>query len=88
MNKNQFWAVYDKRGKVVSISKKQETAKEEALNLSGHRWALQTLNKDWGYLVKEGYTIENSTVIKQKEFTAAILNALVECDSGLYKVIN
>ena len=58
--KNIFWVVYNKKGKVIAISKNKSTTQEEALRLSKHRFTEQTFTRDWGYLVEEGYTIEKS----------------------------
>lgn len=63
MIKNTFWAVYDKNGVVVAISKDKTTAKEEALRKSKYRWTYQTFKEDWGYLKKDGYRIEESVII-------------------------
>ncbi len=62
MIKNTFWAVYDKKNKVISISINKETAQQEALKLNNYRWTEQTLKTDWGYLEKKGYTIKKSII--------------------------
>ena len=73
--KNVFWVVYNKKVRVVSISKDKRTAQEEALKLSNHRWTDQTFKKDWGYLLSDGYTIEKSAVITLKELEEEINQA-------------
>lgn len=60
---NKLWAVYDKRGVVVSISKNKRTAQEEALKQSKYRWTLQTFKTDWEYLESDGYKIFKSHII-------------------------
>ena len=62
-SKNYFWGVYDKKMKIVSISKDKRFAKEEALKLSNYRWTFQTFKKDWKYLEKDGYRILKSRII-------------------------
>ena len=59
---NKFWAVYNKKMKVVSISKDKITAQEEALRKSKHRWTYDTFKKDWGYLEKDGFKILESII--------------------------
>ncbi len=44
--RNIFWAVYNKKDKVISISKNKNTAKQEALKQSKHRWTFQTMEQD------------------------------------------
>ena len=60
--KNIFWAVYNKKGKVVSISANKIQAQVEALRLSNHRWTNQTFKEDWGFLAKEGYKVLKSEI--------------------------
>jgi hypothetical protein len=60
---NIIWVVYNKKGKVVSFSKDQKTAKIEALRKSKYRWTYQTIRKDWGYLVDDGYKLIRSTLV-------------------------
>jgi len=64
MKKNEFWAVYDKKDKVISISVDKRTAQEEALKKSNYRWSNQTFKQDWGYLISGGYKVIKSTIIK------------------------
>ena len=64
-NKNQFWAVYNRNGKVVSISKDKRTAQEAALIKSKYRWTNQTFTRDWNYLAKDGYKILKSCIISK-----------------------
>ena len=59
--KNQFFAVYNKKGVLVSISKYKKIAQQEALKKSNHRWTHQTF---WNYLVKDGYTVFKSKIVK------------------------
>ena len=63
MKKNEFWAVYDKKMRVVSISKNKQITQEEALKLSKHRWTYQTFKRDWGYLVSDGYKVLKSKIV-------------------------
>ena len=59
---NIFWAVYNKKGTVISLSKDKQTAQEEALRLSGYRWTYQTFDRDWEYLVTDGYHVAKSII--------------------------
>jgi hypothetical protein len=63
INKNNFWAVYNKKGVVVSISKNKRTAIEEALTKSNIRWNVQTFKKDCKYLKDDGYEILKSKIV-------------------------
>src|SRR3990167_2598199 len=54
---NIFWAVYNKKGRVVSISKSKEGAQEQALGKSKYRWTFQTIEKDWSCLEEDGYKV-------------------------------
>ncbi len=60
--KNIFWGVYNKKGKIISISKDKFSAQAEALNKSSYRWTWQTFKKDWGYLEKKGYKCLESEI--------------------------
>ena len=60
--KNTFWAVYDKKGYVVSISTDKDTSKSEALNQSTYRWTWNTFDRDWGYLINDGYKLLKSEI--------------------------
>lgn len=60
--KNTYWAVYNKRGKVVSVDRDKETAKEEAIISSNRHWTDKTIDKYWHYLLKDGYKIIKSEV--------------------------
>lgn len=66
---NNFYAVYNKKGKVISISKDKRTAQEEALRLSNHRWTFQTFKEDWGYLIKDGYSVKKSVIMPKNKFS-------------------
>jgi len=46
-NKITRWAVFSKRGKLISLGETAESAKRTALEMSGYRWTYQTLNKDF-----------------------------------------
>jgi len=66
MEKNKFWAVYDKNGKVITISKDKRTAQEQALRQSNYRWTYQTFSMDWKSLEKDGYkTLESIIAPRQ-----------------------
>jgi len=62
-DKNVFWAVYNKKWKILSISKDKQAAQEEALKQSKYRWTIQTFEKDWGYLENDGYRILKSRIV-------------------------
>ena len=59
---NLFWAVYNKRGKVISISIDKETAQFEALRILGNRWTYQTFDRDWELAKKDGVKILRSEI--------------------------
>lgn len=61
--KNVFWFVYDKKWRVISISKDKQTAQEEALKQSNYRWTIQTFKKDWNYLKNDGCKILKSRIV-------------------------
>lgn len=63
-NKNQtVWAIYNKKGNLVVLSKSRREAQEQALKSSKYRWTFQTFKKDWGYLVEDGYKLAKSEVV-------------------------
>lgn len=57
--KNQFWAVYNKKGKVVAVSRDKEIAKEDAANFS---YYCEEFDEGWKLLLKDGYKIIKSEV--------------------------
>ena len=59
---NEFYAVYDNGGKVMSISYDKDEAKREALRVSRYRWTYQTFERDWGYLLKDGWKLLKSKI--------------------------
>ena len=59
---NIFWAVYNKKGEAISVSKSKENAQEEALKKSKYRWTFQTYKKDWHYLEEDGWKLLRSIV--------------------------
>lgn len=74
--KNVFWAVYNKKGKIISISEDKTTAQKEALASSNYRWTYQTFKQDWGYLIEDGYTVEKSAIIALQELEEKINDAV------------
>lgn len=62
MKKNEFWVVYDNKNKIVVIEQGNIFAKIETLNKSKYRWTLQTFERDWGYLLNDGYTIKKGVI--------------------------
>lgn len=67
IDRNAFWAVYNKKGKVVAISQDKRTAQEEVLTKSNIRWNVQTFKKDWKYLENDGYKILKSKIVPLSE---------------------
>jgi hypothetical protein len=59
---NTFWAVYNEKGRCVSIYLTEEGAKEGALDISKYRWSNQTFGNDWKYLLLDGYKIKKSVI--------------------------
>ena len=60
--KNTFWAVYSKKGEVVTVSPSENGAKREALRQSTYRWTLDNFDKMWDYLVADGHKIIKSEI--------------------------
>ena len=58
--KNIFWVVYNKRGKVVSLSKDKGTAKQEALSKNDYRWTFQSYKENFKGMEQDGFTIKKS----------------------------
>lgn len=58
-----YYAIYKKK-KLISLAATAYEAKSMALTLSSYRWTNQNFNRDWKYLLKNGYKLSKVKIVE------------------------